>query len=388
MLELVIDTENTGAQRDHAHPFNLDNKCCLIGMKRHSPITKNIEYDDSPYGQEIKDVQDEIEFSRLVVAFNLKYDLHWLRRYGIRIPTSARCFDVQLVWFILRGQRLPFPSLDQVAEYYGLEKKLDVVKLEYWDKGLDTDDVPLDILTDYLKQDLEVTWQCYLKCNEELERATPELQRTVSVALQDLVVLADMEWNGMFFNAEKSERRGDAIADRIADIDSEIRVLTGCNSVNANSGDHISAILYGGIIDVPVRQPFLFTYKDGRQVWKERWGKDSYSFDPLVKPPKGSELAKLGYYSTSTDTLKALQLPNKKAKQIVSLLLKRSGLEQQRSTYFHGYPKQMRKHNWNDGIMHSQLNQCVARTGRLSSSKPNLQNAESGVKEMFETRFK
>ena len=43
--------------------------------------------------------------------------------------------------------------------------------------------------------------------------------------------------------------------------------------------------------------------------------------------------------------------------------------------------------NWKHGIIYGQLNQCVARTGRLSSSKPNLQNFDGEIKGLFTTRY-
>ena len=45
------------------------------------------------------------------------------------------------------------------------------------------------------------------------------------------------------------------------------------------------------------------------------------------------------------------------------------------------------KMNWSEGMLHGNLNQCVARTGRLSSTKPNLQNISGDMKGVFGTRF-
>ncbi len=38
-------------------------------------------------------------------------------------------------------------------------------------------------------------------------------------------------------------------------------------------------------------------------------------------------------------------------------------------------------------MIYGQLNQCVARTGRLSSSKPNLQNFDGEIKDLFGSRY-
>ncbi|OHE77317.1 MAG: hypothetical protein A3F67_05835 [Verrucomicrobia bacterium RIFCSPHIGHO2_12_FULL_41_10] len=392
-MVLIIDTENSGAQRDKAAPFNYDNKCCYIGTLSvvHDmcyPVLYSVEYNDSPYKDSLEAVRYEIDNAKLLVGFNLKYDLHWLRRYGIR-ANATRIFDVQLAWFILTAQKNPYPSLNKVAEYYGIETKLDIVKEEYWNKGLDTNEVPRRILEEYLEQDLKVTYLCYLKVMEDLEKQSYEMQRLVSVAMQDLMVLAEMEWNGMLINTEKSIRKGDIIVEQIKSMDESLRKRFGYDWLNPNSGDHISAILYGGTIKIPYRENYSFVYKDGREVWKERNSVREIKTPRLVEPPKKSGLSKEGFYSTDQATLKLVQeTSNKAIKQIINLLLSRAKLAKQRSTYYHGYPKKLTEWNWKDNIIHTTLNQCVAITGRLSSSKPNLQNVEEEVHEIFITRYK
>ena len=43
-------------------------------------------------------------------------------------------------------------------------------------------------------------------------------------------------------------------------------------------------------------------------------------------------------------------------------------------------PNVINKHNWLPNMLHSNLNQCVAATGRLSSTKPNQQNLPKEAK--------
>ena len=44
------------------------------------------------------------------------------------------------------------------------------------------------------------------------------------------------------------------------------------------------------------------------------------------------------------------------------------------TAYYRGLVDLRVKMNWPFGKLHGVLNQCVAKTGRLSSTKPNLQN--------------
>lgn len=77
----------------------------------------------------------------------------------------------------------------------------------------------------------------------------------------------------------------------------------------------------------------------------------------------------------------------KEAKQIVELLKRYSELEKLRGTYLIGYSSLIEKMNWSSNTLHGTLNQCVAITGRLSSSKPNLQNADPITKVFMESKF-
>jgi hypothetical protein len=55
------------------------------------------------------------------------------------------------------GQETPYPSLNEVAAYYELGQKDEVIEQEYWSKQIDTDEIALDILSKYLGTDLILT---------------------------------------------------------------------------------------------------------------------------------------------------------------------------------------------------------------------------------------
>ena len=62
---------------------------------------------------------------------------------------------------MLKCQNFPYPSLNEVAEDYGFGQKIDVIANEYWDKGIDTIDIPKEILYAYAAKDVELTEQCF-----------------------------------------------------------------------------------------------------------------------------------------------------------------------------------------------------------------------------------
>jgi DNA polymerase-1 len=378
----IFDAETTTSNK--GNPFDKTNKLCYAGFKTESSISLfDVEYSDSTC--DVSSIQSILRDTVLLVGFNIKFDLHWIKKYGLSFD-NCRIWDCQLVHFILTHQKNTYPSLNEVAEHHGLGSKLDVVATEYWDKGINTDLVPRDILEEYLIGDLELTYQVYRKQMEELE-SNPKLKRLVSLHNQDLLVLQEMEYNGLMYNEAKSEELADDLDKTIKTIDENLNQYTNCPEFNFNSNDHLSCLLYGGSITLR-RQEVIGVFKTGERAGqpKSKWVEYQVEYPRLVRPLKGSELAKEGYYSTDEPTLRAIK-GTKKASEIIELLLTRADLSKRVSTYYRGLLKLRETMNWEVSKIYGQFNQCVARTGRLSSSRPNLQNIDGSIKELFYSRF-
>lgn len=163
---LVLDCETTILNR--GNPFDYRNRLCYIGLYDGDDYhLLDIEYSGVLDKRGLQTVKELVRNSSLIVGFNLKFDLHWIRRYGLDFSHCA-VWDCQLVEFILNFQSTPYPSLTGVASKYGFGNKFDIVPTEYWNKGIDTPDIPRDILEEYLKQDLWLTYQIYRKQDEEI----------------------------------------------------------------------------------------------------------------------------------------------------------------------------------------------------------------------------
>jgi DNA polymerase I-like protein with 3'-5' exonuclease and polymerase domains len=392
MIKWVFDVEATGAQRNKAHPFDHRNVACNIGFKNLETEEVKIwklQYDEEPYGMALQEIQQLLNACDLLVGFNIKYDLHWLSRYRLVLPDNIRVFDCQLAWFILTNQTSPYPSLDGVSAYCGCEPKLDVVKTEYWDKGLDTNQVPYDILEKYLIQDLHTTGQVYFSLCSKIQEQSYKFQKLIILNMQDLLVLQDMEVNGLLLNLEKSVEKGNRLVEEIDEIDNWLREVFDAPWFNPNSGDHLSVLLYGGTLIFTEREDYVFTYKDGHTAIKNRKVEVPKKFTGLFKPLEKTGLAKEGFYATNEGVLvKLYEKAMGQPANILEVILHRAKLEKKRSTYYHGYPKKLEEFGWDDDVIHSNFNQCVTRSGRTSSTKPNVQNIEGEVKEVFITRFK
>jgi len=380
---IVLDTENTTLHK--GHPFTPANKCCVIALAvdNDSPIVLKIEYDLEPYGDNLKTVQRFVDLSKWLVGFNLKYDIHWLRRYGIDV-SKLRLWDCQVAQFIIECQQNPYPSLDEAAAYWELGKKEDVVA-SYWERGVDTPDIPYDIIESYAKQDINLTRSLYFTQQEYLEDK-PKLKKLIELACMDLAVLEEMEWNGLVYDVEASKKKANELKGRINVLRSNLNDLVGVSGINWNSTPQISAVLYGGEINQISKQLVPFTYKDGRTVQKLKNVTETLKFPRLVEPLKKTELKDGKSWQTGSDILKDLNAKGK-AKDIIAILIELADLEKEVSTYLDGLPKLIEEMGWENNTIHGNLNQCVAVTGRLSSTKPNMQNNPASVDLYFRSRY-
>ena len=389
---LIFDAEATGAQRNKGNPFDPRNRLCTIQTRfRGRTIVRDIQYGEEPFQHKVDDFQREVNDCDLVVGFNLKYDLHWGRRYGVRF-TGKKVWDCQLYHFFQSHQRHRMPSMDEVAVHWGVPTKIDIVRTEYWEKGLDTDQVPWDILREYGAWDVDpVNEQIFLKQLEEFNTLPENRQQLILLHMQDLLTLQEMEFNGSYYNKELSIKMGKDLEEQIKFIDSSLRRYCLDTPISFNSDHHISAFLYGGTIKDHVRETYLFHYKDEKKppVQKERWVEKTYILPRIFEPLERTEKKKDGIFSVDKTTLQKLRFKATGFRAfILDQLLKRSVLEKQMSTYCFGTPKLMDTMAWENHLLHGQLNQSVVVTGRLSCSKPNLQNQQEAMQVCFETRFK
>lgn len=343
-----------------------------------------------------KNLRDGISKATLLIGFNLKYDLHWARRLGVLPPNGVRIWDCQIAEFIIRGQQGSYPSLNEALERFGLGQKDDKIS-EYWALGIDTPDIPVDELRLYNMRDVELTYKLFLA---QLDYMTPKLRRLCYIMGLDLLVLEEMEWNGVKLNVELCKQKADETTKELALVTTQLYDILECSrNVNLDSGHQLSCLLYGGgfeltLADRVEKQVYKSGLKKGQEYDKTFWKMETFNCEPLFVPIKGSETKlksktndrEYAVYGTGEDILKQLRKPTKKHRSIIELLLLRAEKEKLLSTYYGALPELMEKMEWGD-YLHGNLNQCVARTGRLSSSNPNMQNFSSDVDEILVSRY-
>jgi DNA polymerase-1 len=155
-----------------------------------------------------------------------------------------------------------------------------------------------------------------------------ELYRTVENPL--VLVLAKMEHVGVGVDVAELEALNKRLADEVASLGVTLREVAGRDELNLNSPKQLREVLY-----------------------------DERGLTPGKKTKTG--------YSTDAATLEKIkdQWP-----EFLEPLLRYREVEKLRSTYGEGLLAEVAA----DGRIHATFNQTVARTGRLSSDRPNLHN--------------
>lgn len=372
MKLLALDTETT--THNKGNPYDKRNRLVCISFARDGS-SGAVRMDDLGY------VVRLIEDIDLVIGFNFKFDLAWLRQVGVYQLNSKQIWDVQIAEFILSNQTNRFPSLNETCERYGLETKSDVVKTEYWDKGIDTDKIPWDVLENYATRDAELTLECY---HAQRKLMTPAQVKLCFLMCQDLKILQEMEANGIPFDEQLCTTRAKEVDDKISTIEGKLKAIYPTVPINFASNDHLSAFLYGGIVKEDGKEHIGF-FKSGAKAGQPKYKNIiiEHRLPRVYQPLKGSEMAKAGNFATDEATLRKL----KGNKSLVNMLLELAKLQKLNGTYYNGLIKLRKEMNWEEGMIHGNFNQTTAQTGRLSSSRPNLQNFASELQDIFISKY-
>lgn len=373
---LAVDTENTTWNKGSPFDSRNFNVCISAAWRRGSEIETRVFFSEHR-----EDFGRLLEQAECVVGFNLKYDLHWLKKLGYDIG-ERRVYDCQVAEFVLSQQSSPYPSLDDCAFRHLGEHKIDVISEKYWKQGINTDAIPRAELAEYAAKDAELT----LRLSEFYQQAIPaEQRRLLNLRMMDLVGLQEMEWNGLKFDRAEVNRRAEQAEREIEEIKRRLDVHHNVPGFKWTSNNHLSALLYGGTIEEWIRVPDGTLFKSGPRKGLPRLRKElrEHHLPRRYKPIKGSETAKEGVWSVSEEFLVQL----KGGGDLIQGILRIKELEKLNNTYLRGMLEKYEERHLTDDTLHGQFNQCVTETTRLSSSQPNLQNIAGNVKAIFRSRY-
>ncbi len=333
----AIDTETTSK-----HPTKAD----LVGISFsfrenqgfYIPIShKGFEECEQPSKEEIlrifKPLLENPDIKK--VGQNIKYDYIVLSRFGITMEGIA--FDTMIASYLLnpsvRGH-----SLDKIAmDLFGYKT---ISYEEITGKGksqINFQDVPISQAVDYACEDADITFMAYLEFKKQIkDKGFLSLMETIEVPL--IRVLADMEIQGIKVDTDVLKKLSITFDIELKNLEKEIYSLAG-EEFNINSSQQLGVILFE---------------KLNLKTQKKTKKKTGYSTDVEV-------LTKLA---------PSHELPEK--------LLRYRTLGKLKSTYVDSLQKLINKES---GRIHTSFNQTITVTGRLSSSKPNLQNIPIRKKE-------
>ena len=149
-----------------------------------------------------------------------------------------------------------------------------------------------------------------------------------------LKVLSKMEIEGVRIDTVQLKRYASALAAQMNEIQEKVREMAEEPNLNIMSPKQIGILLF-----------------------------EKMKLDPKIKPKNGVRYS----YPTDEDTLNTLADKH----PIINEILEYRGVKKLLSTYIEPFPNYISP---STGKIHTTFNQALTATGRLSSSKPNLQN--------------
>lgn len=330
-------------------------------------------------------IQRAVDRADLLVFHNAKHDISVLRSFGISFnDTPLHC--TQLTDYLIEGQNKAFSyRLNAVAERYSLGQKHDEVAA-YWDRGIQTFDIPDWLLGPYCLQDCNLTLDIY---HQQVPRIHDlGLQKVVDLQNEYTYALEDMEYYGLFFNKEvayqiieENQRASQGYADQI------LEGVPYADKINLNSPQQLSALLYGGVLNIRWREWTVKEFKH-HSTYKERPFSKIVNVKGLGFKPNPKDKKDDGYYKVDKTTITGLPAHTAKQRSVKKLLVLYSKHAQVvKSLQGRNGDKGLLANVCSDGCIHPNLNQTVAATGRLTSSHPNGQNLPRGNTSPIKTCF-
>ena len=262
----------------------------------------------------------------MVLTDDLKKLLHFLKDNGEEVPSTENCYDTTLAAYLLNPLKNEYLYDNMSKDFLD---KIIPSKEDLFGK-IKEKDAPEKIPEAFAKYSCYHSLTAYQTWDVLKSRLEQEdmwkLYKEMELPL--VVTLFDMEVAGVRVDGEELKAYGEQLKVRIAEVEKAIYEAAG-ETFNINSPKQLGEVLF-----------------------------------EHLKLPNGKK-PKTGY-STAADILEKLapEYP------IVNQILEYRQLTKLNSTYAEGLATYIRE----DGRIHSNFNQTITATGRISSTEPNLQN--------------
>jgi DNA polymerase-1 len=326
----AFDTETDGLDPHRANLVGFS-VCFEAGKAAYFPIGHDYEGAPPQLNREWLLGELQIIFNRkeaLLVGQNIKFDLEVLHTAGI--GCHCQLFDTLLAAYVLNKTNARL-NLGALAKQY---LNHDVV--EFTDiagkgvKQLTFNQIHLTEASHYAAEDADETWRLYNVLQRELS-ASPTLNQVFNTLdLPQLRILMRMECHGVLIDAQALAKQSTDLSNRLLELEKKAYDLAGIE-FNLASPKQLREILF-----------------------------DQLKLPIVKKTPKGEP-------STNEEVLQQLALDY----PLPQVIIEHRSLAKLKSTYTDKLPEVI---NPRTGRIHTNYNQALTTTGRLSSSDPNLQN--------------
>ena len=265
---------------------------------------------------------------KILVGQNLKYDIKVLRNAGVEL--KAQLWDTMLESYVLNNVSTRH-NMDTLAATF-LNKE--TIKFEdvagKGTKQLTFNQVALEQAAPYAAEDADITLQLYHVFDAEL-KSRPQCEKVLAeIELPLMPILADMEYNGVLIDVPMLVEQSKSLESKLHALTDEIFSISG-EEFNIDSPKQLQTIMF-----------------------------DKLKLPIIKKTPKGQP-------STAENVMQELAHDY----PLPKFILEYRSLSKLKSTYTDKLPTQVLS---TTGRVHTNYNQTVTSTGRLSSNNPNLQN--------------
>jgi len=199
---------------------------------------------------------------KLLVGQNIKFDLLWTwgnKKLQAFLRKGGTIWDTQLAEYLIDGM-IPsshMASMNQMVEKYGGTLKIDAVK-EMWEAGIDTPDIPQDLLMKYLlgckeeeiDGDVNNTFLIFLGQLARIRNMHPNTLQMIKNRMDSILATTEMEHNGLHIDVALGNELREEVKAELDALDGELlQYLPEFPpefTFNWNSIYHKSYLIYGG----------------------------------------------------------------------------------------------------------------------------------------------